>query len=180
MANLLVLAGPTAVGKGTVARYIVEHYSDVVLSVSATTRQPRPGEIDGVSYYFLSDEQFDEMIASGEMLEYAVVHGKHKYGTPRGPVEAAISEGKKVLLEIDIQGARQVKKAMPSAITVFLTPPSWQVLVERLRGRATESEPEQQTRLATAKLELAAQSEFDHVIENDEVAKCAEKVVNLF
>lgn len=177
--HLLVLAGPTAVGKGTVARYIVEHHPDVLLSVSATTRSPRPGEVDGVHYYFLTDAEFDELIANGEMLEYAVVHGNHRYGTPKAPVEAALAANKLVLLEIDIQGARQVKHAMPQATTVFLAPPSWEELVRRLEGRGTENAEEQARRLETAKQELAAQTEFDQVIVNDEVAKCAGKVVEL-
>jgi guanylate kinase len=177
--HLLVLAGPTAVGKGTVARHIIEHNPDVMLSVSATTRAPRPGEIDGQHYFFLTDAEFDQLIADGEMLEYAVVHGKHRYGTPKAPVEAALEAGKMVLLEIDIQGARQVKKAMPQATTVFLAPPSWEELVRRLQGRGTENAEEQSRRLETARAELAAQSEFDRVIVNDEVAKCASQVVEL-
>lgn len=177
--HLLVLAGPTAVGKGTVARYIIEHNPDVVLSVSATTRAPRPGEIDGQHYYFLTDAEFDELISSGQMLEYAVVHGRHRYGTPKAPVKAALESGKLVLLEIDIQGARQVKQAMPEATTVFLAPPSWDELVSRLQGRGTESPEEQALRLETAKAELAAKDEFDLVIVNDEVAKCASQVVEL-
>ena len=177
--RLLVLAGPTAVGKGTVARYIIEHNPEVVLSVSATTRSPRPGEVDGLHYFFLTDTEFDALIASGQMLEFAVVHGKHRYGTPRGPVEAALQGGKSVLLEIDIQGARLVKQAMPEAVTVFLAPPSWDELVRRLQGRGTESEDEQARRLATAREELDAQHEFDHIIVNDEVAKCAARVVEL-
>jgi guanylate kinase len=178
-AKLLVLAGPTAVGKGTVARYVIENHPEIVLSVSATTRSPRPGEEDGVAYYFLTDEEFDGLVQSGQMLEYAVVHGKHRYGTPRGPVEAAINAGHPVLLEIDIQGARQVKAAMPEAVTVFLAPPSWDELVRRLEGRGTETEEEMARRLATAETELASQGEFDHVIVNQEVAVCAEAVVEL-
>ena len=177
--KLLVLAGPTAVGKGTVAKHIIEHNPQVVLSVSATTRAPRPGEIDGVSYFFLTDAEFDELIATDQMLEFAVVHGKHRYGTPRQPVEAALAEGKAVLLEIDIQGARQVKQRMPQATSVFLAPPSWDELVRRLEGRGTEDQAEMARRLETARVELAAQGEFDHVIVNDEVAKCAAAVVRL-
>ena len=177
--HLLVLAGPTAVGKGTVAKYIIEHNPDVMLSVSATTRAPRAGEVDGVHYFFLTDQEFDGLISSDQMLEYAVVHGNHRYGTPKAPVEAALAAGKLVLLEIDIQGARQVKVAMPEATTVFLAPPSWEELVKRLQGRGTESPQEQARRLETARQELAAQDEFDHVIVNDEVAKCAAKVVEL-
>jgi guanylate kinase len=177
--RLLVLAGPTAVGKGTVARYIVEHNPDVQLSVSATTRSARPGEVDGVHYYFLTDPEFDALIADGQMLEYAVVHGSHRYGTPKAPVEAALADGKNVLLEIDIQGARQVKQALPEAITVFLAPPSWDELVRRLEGRGTENAEQQARRLETAREELAAQGEFDHILVNDEVAKCATQVVEL-
>lgn len=177
--KLLVIAGPTAVGKGTVARRILETNSDIVLSVSATTRQPRKGEIDGESYFFLSDAEFDELIESGEMLEFAVVHGTHRYGTPRQPVLAAIEAGKNVLLEIDIQGASQVKEQMPEAITVFIAPPSWHELVRRLEGRGTEDAGEMQRRLATARIELQAQDQFDHVVVNDDVAKCAQSVVEL-
>jgi len=177
--KLLVIAGPTAVGKGTVARRILETNSDIVLSVSATTRQPRKGEVDGESYFFLSDAEFDRLIESGEMLEFAVVHGTHRYGTPRQPVLAAIEAGKNVLLEIDIQGASQVKEQMPEAITVFIAPPSWDELVRRLEGRGTEDSVEMERRLATARIELQAQGQFDHVVINDDVAKCAQSVVEL-
>ena len=177
--KLLVIAGPTAVGKGTVARRILETNSDIVLSVSATTRQPRKGEVDGESYFFLSDAEFDRLIESGEMLEFAVVHGTHRYGTPRQPVLAAIEAGKNVLLEIDIQGASQVKEQMPEAITVFVAPPSWEELVRRLEGRGTEDSVEMERRLATARIELQAQGQFDHVVINDDVAKCAQSVVEL-
>ena len=180
MANqLIVLAGPTAVGKGTVVKYILEHYPNVHLSVSATTRAPRPGEVEGESYYFLTHEQFDEMIAAGDMLEYAVVHGQNKYGTPKQPVVAALAAGRQVILEIDIQGARQVKKAWPEAKLVFIAPPSWEELVSRLKGRGTETAEEQARRLETAKLELSAQDEFDYVVIKDEVARCASEVVDL-
>ena len=177
--QLIVLAGPTAVGKGTVVKYILEHFPNVHLSVSATTRAPRPGEVEGESYYFLTHEQFDEMIAAGDMLEYAVVHGQNKYGTPKQPVVAALAAGRQVILEIDIQGARQVKKAWPEAKLVFIAPPSWEELVSRLKGRGTETAEEQARRLETAKLELSAQDEFDYVVINDEVARCASEVVDL-
>ena len=177
--QLVVLAGPTAVGKGTVVKHILEHYPNVHLSVSATTREPRPGEVEGESYYFLSNQQFDEMIAAGEMLEYAVVHGQNKYGTPKQPVLAALRAGNQVILEIDIQGARQVKQSMPEAKLVFIAPPSWDELVRRLQGRGTENAEEQARRLETAKSELAAQDEFDYIVINDEVARCASKVVDL-
>lgn len=177
--RLLVLAGPTAVGKGTVAARIREEYPEIHLSVSATTRAPRPGEIDGVHYYFVDDAQFDRMIAGHELLEYAVVHNAHRYGTPRGPVDAALAEGKTVLLEIDLQGARQVRAAEPSATLVFLLPPSWDELVNRLVGRGTEGPEERARRLRTAKAELAAQHEFDHLVVNEDVATAAKEVVDL-
>jgi len=177
--RLTVIAGPTAVGKGTVVRHILENFDNVHLSVSATTRDPRPGEVDGVDYYFLSHDEFDRMVAADEMLEFAVVHGLNKYGTPRRPVEAALASGKQVLLEIDIQGARQVKQSMPEALLVFIAPPSWQELERRLSMRGTESAEEQDKRLATAKTELAAQQEFDAVVINEDVAKCAQEVLDL-
>jgi guanylate kinase len=177
--KLLVVAGPTAVGKGTVVDYILKNYSNFHISVSATTREPRPGEIEGKSYFFVSHEEFDEQIQAGQMLEFAVVHGDNKYGTPRKPVEDALARGEHVILEIDIQGARQVKQAMPEAISVFIAPPSWEVLVERLQSRGTETAIEQQKRLETAKSELASQGEFDRVVINDEVARCASEVVEL-
>ena len=177
--TLTVIAGPTAVGKGTVVKYILEHYPNIHLSVSATTRKPRPGEIDGQNYFFLTHEQFDSLVAAGDMLEYAVVHGENKYGTPRKPVEEALARGENVILEIDLQGARQIKRTMPEAKLVFIAPPSWDELVHRLQGRGTESDSEQAGRLETARVELAAQGEFDHVVINDEVAVCAAKVVEL-
>ncbi|GAA1774266.1 guanylate kinase [Agromyces lapidis] len=177
--RLVVLAGPTAVGKGTVAGYIRQHHPEVKLSVSATTRAPRPGEIEGESYYFVDDAEFDRMIEAGELLEWATVHNASRYGTPRGPVEAAIAAGQSVLLEIDIQGARSVRRAMPDATLVFLLPPTWDELVRRLVGRGTETAAEQQRRLETAKVELAAVDEFDHQVVNHEVGEAAQKVVDL-
>jgi guanylate kinase len=177
--RLVVLAGPTAVGKGTVSRHIRETYPDVLLSVSATTRPPRPGEIEGEHYYFLSDAEFDAMIERGEFLEYATVHNASRYGTPRPPIDRALADGKSVLLEIDLQGARAVKAAMPEALLVFLLPPTWEELVRRLVGRGTESAEEQQRRLDTAKVELAAQDEFDVKVVNEEVGQAAREVVEL-
>ena len=179
MTRLSVIAGPTAVGKGTVVREILKQSDNIVLSVSATTREPRPGEVDGVDYFFLTHEEFDRQIATGQMLEYAIVHGTNKYGTPRGPVEAALASGKHVVLEIDIQGARQVKRAMPSSLLIFIAPPSWDELVRRLSLRGTETADEQQRRLETARQELAAADEFDHVIINEDIAKCAREVLDL-
>lgn len=177
--RLVVLAGPTAVGKGTVSGYIRENYPDVLLSVSATTRAPRPGEIEGVSYYFVDDAEFDRMVEAGEFLEYATVHNAYRYGTPRGPIDAALAAGRQVMLEIDIQGARQVRERMGDARLVFLLPPSWEELVRRLVGRGTESAEEQERRLATAKVELAAQDEFDFCVVNSTVPEAAREVVEL-
>ena len=177
--RLVVLAGPTAVGKGTVSAHIRENYPDVLLSVSATTRAPRPGEVDGQHYFFVDDATFDRMIAEGDFLEYAVVHNASRYGTPRPPIDAALASGRSVLLEIDLQGARAVKRTMPEALLVFLLPPSWEELVRRLTGRGTESAEEQARRLETAKVELAAQDEFDVKIVNRDVGVAAAEVVEL-
>ena len=179
MSRLTVIAGPTAVGKGTVVRRILESHPEIELSVSATTRLPRPGEVNGVDYFFLTNDEFDSMISEGNMLEFAVVHGTNRYGTPREPVEKALAAGKQMILEIDIQGARQVKQAMPGALLVFIAPPSLSELQKRLSGRGTESEEEQQRRLQTATQELLAQDEFEAVIINEHVDKCAQQVVDL-
>ncbi|MBX3104368.1 MAG: guanylate kinase [Microbacteriaceae bacterium] len=177
--QLVVLAGPTAVGKGAVSSYIRDNYPNVLLSVSATTRKPRPGEVDGVSYRFVTDNEFDELEKSGQMLETAIVHNAYRYGTPRKPIEDALAAGKSVLLEIDLQGARAVKKAVSDAVLIFLLPPSWEELVRRLTGRGTEDASEQARRLETAKMELAAQGEFDYRVVNDDVARAASEVVQL-
>lgn len=177
--RLVVLAGPTAVGKGTVSRHIRENYPDVLLSISATTRPPRVGEIDGEHYYFLSDAQFDDMVERGEFLEWAQVHNAYRYGTPRPPIDAALASGRSVLLEIDLQGARAVRAAMPEALLVFLLPPTWEELVRRLVGRGTEDSVEQARRLTTARIELRAQDEFDVKVVNHEVGQAAQEVVEL-
>ncbi|MEP6649206.1 MAG: guanylate kinase [Lapillicoccus sp.] len=176
--RLVVLAGPTAVGKGTVSAYIRTHFPRVWLSVSVTTRPPRPGEVDGVHYHFVDDAEFDRAVAAGEFLEYAVVHGRAKYGTPRRPVERALREGQLAMLEIDLQGARQVRESMPGALFAFLAPPSWEELVRRLVGRGTETEAERERRLQTARDELAAAPEFDVVIVNDDVRRASEELVS--
>lgn len=177
--RLVVLAGPTAVGKGTVAARIAQTHPEIHLSVSATTRTPRPGEHDQEHYYFVDDAEFDRLIAAGELLEYATVHNRFRYGTPRKPIEDALAQGRTVLLEIDLQGARQVRAAEPSATLVFLLPPSWDELVQRLVGRGTEGDEERARRLRTAKIELAAQHEFDFGVVNDDVDRAAEEVVSL-
>jgi guanylate kinase len=177
--RLVVLAGPTAVGKGTVAAAVREDHPEVWISVSATTRPPRPGEIDGVHYLFVDDAEFDRLIAEDELLEWAVVHGTHRYGTPRGPVEAALAAGCPSMLEIDLQGARQVRGTMPGALFVFLKPPSWEELVRRLVVRGTETDEERERRLNTAVDELAAEAEFDVTIVNHEVHDAAAELVAL-
>lgn len=177
--RLVVVAGPTAVGKGTVVARIRERHPDVKFSVSATTRAARPGERDGEHYFFVSNDEFDRLVESDQMLEWALVHGQNRYGTPRGPIVEALEKGDSIILEIDIQGARQVKAAMPEAILVFLLPPSWDELVRRLQTRGTESPEEQARRLETAKVEFEAQHEFDVTIVNDDVDSAAEAVVHL-
>ncbi len=177
LARLTVLAGPTAVGKGTVAADVRRRYPRVHLSVSATTRPPRPGEVDGVHYHFTDEARFDALVAQGAMLEWAVVHGRHRYGTPSGPVQRALDAGSPVLLEIDLQGARQVRLAMPHARFVFLAPPSWHELERRLVGRGTEGPAERERRLVTARLELAAEAEFDVTVVNDDVPRAADELV---
>jgi guanylate kinase len=178
-ARLTVLAGPTAVGKGTVAAYVRERHPEIWISVSVTTRPPRPGEVDGEHYWFVDDAEFDRMVAEGELLEWAVVHRRARYGTPRGPVVEALAAGRPALLEIDLQGARQVRRTMPEALFVFLKPPSWDELVNRLVGRGTESEEERARRLETAVEELAAEAEFDVTVVNSEVHAAGEELVAL-
>ena len=177
--RLVVLAGPTAVGKGTIADYVRSNHPEVWLSVSATTRPARPGEHDGRHYFFVDADEFSRLEAEGELLESATVHGRARYGTPRKAVEEALAQGRPALLEIDLQGARQVRAAMPEALFVFLAPPSWDVLVERLVGRGTETEAERAVRLQTARTELAAMEEFDVTIVNDDVARAGEELVSL-
>jgi guanylate kinase len=175
----VVLAGPTAVGKGTVASQVRRHHPDIWLSVSATTRPPRPGEVDGQHYHFVDDAEFDRLERQDELLEWARVHGRARYGTPRGPVEQALAQGRPALLEIDLQGARQVRAAMPGALFVFLAPPSWEELVHRLVGRGTETAEERAARLRTARTELAARDEFDVTVVNDDVTRAADELVSL-
>jgi len=177
--GLFVVAGPSGVGKGTVIRRVLEIDPNVVLSVSATTRAPRPGEVDGVDYRFVSEEEFDRLVASEALLEWAVIFGHHRSGTPSQPVEAARSEGRHVVLEIDVQGARQVRQRAPDAVLVFLAPPSLEELERRLRNRRTEDEAQLAGRLAAAREELAEASGFDHVVVNDEVNRAAEEIARI-
>ena len=175
--RLTVLAGPTAVGKGTVSADVRVRYPQVWLSVSATTRPPRPGEEHGTHYIFVNDAEFDRMVAANELLEWAVVHGRYRYGTPRRPVQQVLAAGRPALLEIDLQGARQVRERMPEAFFVFLAPPSWDELVRRLVGRGTEDAAERERRLATAREELAAESEFYLTIVKHDVHQAADQLV---
>jgi guanylate kinase len=178
-ARLTVLAGPTAVGKGTVSAYVRANHPEVWLSVSVTTRRARPGEVHGQHYWFVDEGEFDRLVADDELLEWAVVHGRARYGTPRRPVEEALEAGRLALLEIDLQGARQVRRTMPGALFVFLKPPSWGELVNRLVGRGTESEEERARRLETAVQELAAEDEFDVSVVNREIHQAGEELVSL-
>lgn len=178
--RLIVLAGPSGVGKSSVVRELRAIYPDLWFSVSATTRAQRPGELDGVDYRFVSAAEFDRMIAGGELLEWAEIHrGTHRSGTPRGPIEERLAAGEPALVEVDLQGARELRRAMPEAFLVFLCPPTWEALVERLVGRGTESPEIVERRLRTAKEELAAQDEFDAVVVNTDVRSAAEELLTL-
>ena len=176
---LVVLAGPSGVGKGTIVSWITSHYPEFVLSVSATTRPQRPGEREGEHYFFVSPHQFQSLIDTGDLLEWAIVHQEHRYGTPRAPVEALLDEGKNVILEIDVQGAKQVKRAMKRSVSVFVAPPSFEVLAERLEARGTENEAERTRRLGTAERELRRQREFDAVVINETVEEAGQSIVDL-
>lgn len=178
-ASVWIISGPSGVGKGTVCARLRELRPDIHIPVSLTTRQPRPGEIDGISYHFVSEERFREMTDAGELLEHAVVHGKHSYGTPRKDVADSLAAGRDVLLEIDIQGARQVKQNLSGANLVFIAPPSWDELVRRLRKRGTEDAAQVERRLATAREELKAQDEADFVIVNDRIEDTAQALIVL-
>ncbi|ALM42862.1 Guanylate kinase [Streptomyces sp. FR-008] len=175
---MTVLSGPSGVGKSTVVAHMRKEHPEVWLSVSATTRKPRPGEKHGVQYFFVSDEEFDKLIANGELLEWAEFAG-NRYGTPRRAVLDRLEAGEPVLLEIDLQGARQVKESMADAQLVFLAPPSWEELVRRLTGRGTESAEVIERRLAAARIELAAEAEFDTTLVNTSVEAVAVELLAL-
>lgn len=175
----MVLVGPSGVGKSSVVRELRRLYPDLWFSVSVTTRPQRPGEVDGVDYHFVGDAEFDKMIATGELLEWAEIHGTHRSGTPREPIERRLATGLPALLEVDLQGARSVRAAVPDALLVFVAPPSWEELVHRLVGRGTESADEVRRRLRTAREELAALGEFDHEVVNDDVRRAAEDLLTL-
>lgn len=176
----MVLSGPSAVGKSTVVRCLRDRIPDLHFSVSVTTRAPRPGEVDGVDYSFVSPAQFQRLIDDDELLEWADIHGGlHRSGTPAAPVRSATAAGVPVLIEVDLAGARAVKAAMPEAISVFLAPPSWEALEERLTGRGTESPEVQARRLATARQELAAKDDFDVVVVNSQLESACSELVSL-
>lgn len=181
--RLIVLCGPAGVGKGTVLGRVREQHPEIWLSVSATTRQPRPGEVDGVNYFFMPEQEFLDKEAAGEFLETADVFGLAHYGTPVKPVVEHLERNIPVILEIDIQGARSVKQRAGElgieVMTVFIAPPSFGELERRLIGRGTETPEQQAKRLETAKIELAAESEFDKVIVNNVVDEAADELWNL-
>ena len=177
-ARLTVLSGPSGVGKGSVIAEVRRRHPEVWLSVSVTTRRPRQGETDGVQYHFVDQVEFDRMVAGGELLEYASYAG-NCYGTPRAPVQARLTAGVPALLEIELQGARQVRVAMPEAQLVFLAPPSFEELARRLAGRGTEAAEVIERRLDLARTELAAEGEFDRVVVNDDLAAAADTLVSL-
>lgn len=176
--RLTVLSGPSGVGKSTVVAHLRKAHPEVWLSVSATTRKPRPGERHGVQYFFVTDDEFDKLIANGELLEWAEFAG-NRYGTPRAAVMDRLDAGEPVLLEIDLQGARQVRQSLPESRLVFLAPPDWDELVRRLTGRGTEAADVVERRLAAARIELAAESEFDATLVNTSVEDVARELLAL-
>lgn len=176
--RLTVLSGPSGVGKGTVVAAVRRHHPQIWVSVSVTTRMPRPGEREGVQYRFVTRDRFDGMVAAGELIEHAEFAG-HGYGTPREPLDRQLALGAPCLLEIELTGARQVRRRDPQAQLVFLRPPSWTELEHRLRGRGTESEAVIAARLARARVEMRAEDEFDAVVVNDDVERAAVELVEL-
>ncbi|WP_374198861.1 guanylate kinase [Mycobacterium sp. MYCO198283] len=178
--RVVVLSGPSAVGKSSVVRCLRDRLPDLFFSVSATTRAPRPGEVDGVDYHFVDAERFQQLIDAGELLEWADIHGGlHRSGTPAEPVRAAAAAGRPVLIEVDLAGARAIKAALPSVVTVFLAPPSWEALEARLAGRGTETAEVRRRRLATAREEMAAQADFDTVVVNRRLEDACAELVSL-
>jgi guanylate kinase len=176
----VVLSGPSAVGKSTVVRCLRDRLPDLHFSVSVTTRAPRPGEVDGVDYSFVTAERFQQLIDDGALLEWAEIHsGLHRSGTPAAPVREATQAGRPVLIEVDLAGAQAVKHAMPEVITVFLAPPSWEELENRLSGRGTETPEVMARRLATARAELAAKGDFDRVVVNSDLESACTELVSL-
>lgn len=176
--RVFIVSGPSGCGKSTVLGEVFRHYKNYHFSVSATTRAPRPGERDGVEYFFITEARFDEMVEKGEFLEHAR-YAKCSYGTPRSPVEEKLAEGVDVFMDIEVQGARQVKAAMPEAVSIFIAPPSLEELERRLRGRATDSEEKIRLRLETAKIELREAPHYDHLVVNDDYLKAAAEILEI-
>jgi guanylate kinase len=176
--NLFIISGPSGAGKGTLVRELLGRLSDAWVSISVTTRSPRPGEVEGRHYFFASDGEFDRLIESDGLLEWAEVHG-NRYGTPREAVEAQVAAGKQVILEIDPQGAFQVKSLVDGSVLVFVMPPSWEELQRRLEGRGSETKTQVETRLVTAKRELELVGEYDHVVLNDDVSRATDELVTI-
>jgi guanylate kinase len=178
--HVVVLAGPSGVGKSTVVRCLRDEVPEMYFSVSATTRPPRPGEVDGVDYHFVGADAFQQLIDLGELLEWADIHGGlHRSGTPAEPVRNAMSQGRPVLIEVDLAGALAVKAALPESLTVFLAPPNWAALEKRLVGRGTETAEQRDRRLATARAELAARDDFDVVVVNSRLESACAELVSL-
>src|SRR5690554_1313065 len=172
---LIVISGPSGAGKGTVCKYLLSKSSDLKLSTSMTTRKPRQGEIDGVNYYFINNEKFKEMIQAGELLEYAMVYDNY-YGTPKNEVLKQINSGKNVILEIDIQGALQVKSKFPDGVFIFIMPPSMEELKNRIKNRGTESESELTKRFESSYKEINYISKYNYIVVNDKIEEAVEKV----
>jgi len=176
VSKVFVITGPSGVGKGTLIRSLVQQVPELEVSVSASTRPPRPGEVDGVDYHFLSDAEFDRRLAAGEFIEHASYSG-HRYGTLRSELESRVGAGVPVVLEIEIQGARQVREAVPDAVQVFIAPPSLEALRARLVGRGSNSPRDVEARLRTARDEMGAQDEFPHVVVNDRLERAVAELV---
>ncbi|MCL2491431.1 MAG: guanylate kinase [Coriobacteriia bacterium] len=176
--NLFVVSGPSGVGKGTILQEVFDHIDDGWYSVSVTTREPRSNETEGIDYYFVDETQFDDLVCSDGLLEWAPVHSK-RYGTPRAPIDKAIEKGNQVLLDIDVAGAAQIKESMPECVMVFIEPPSMEVLEQRLRGRGTDSEEQIVSRLKQAIHELSLKSRYNYTVVNDNLSQAVDQVLTI-
>lgn len=176
--NLFIVSGPSGAGKGTLVQALRKRVPDLWVSISVTTRNPRPGEAEGSHYHFVSDARFDELIATDGLLEWASVH-HNRYGTPRAAVECMVAEGRQVILEIDPQGAFQIRDIMPECVLIFIVPPSIDALQSRLKSRGSESDEQVAVRMRTAQRELELVGEYDHVVINDDVARATDELVGI-